>query len=81
MVYMPCVASLLSSSPNHDIDELRTSSTSERVENILLFLPSQLPSTLHQQLRLTGITPGLLDKEVMLWIAQADDALAELRRQ
>lgn len=30
---------------------------------------------------MTGISPGLLDKEIKLRIAQADDALAEIRRQ
>jgi hypothetical protein len=82
MVYMPCVASLLSSSPNPDLNEIRTNTSStERVENITLFLPSSLPTTLPPALREIGISPGLLEKEIKLRIAQADDALAELRRQ
>lgn len=76
MVYMPCVATLLS-----DTDELDAAAVSSRhAENVPMFLPSRLPSTLHPQLRATGISPGLLDKEIKLRVAQADDALAELRR-
>jgi hypothetical protein len=82
MVYMPCVASLLSSSPNPGLDEIRTdASSTERVENITLFLPSSLPTTLPPALRAIGISPDLLEKEIKLRIAQADDALAELHRQ
>src|ERR1700689_4090239 len=33
------------------------------------------------QLRVTGISPGLVEKETKLRLAQADDALAEIRRQ
>ena len=33
------------------------------------------------QLRVTGISPGLVEKERKLRLAQADDALAEIRRQ
>jgi hypothetical protein len=80
MVYMPVVASLISSSPNLDINELRTTTSSpELVENLPIFLPSSLPPTLHPQLCTTGIAPGLLDKEIKLRIAQADDALAKIR--
>jgi hypothetical protein len=82
MVYMPCVASLLSSSPNPDLNEIRTNASSmERVENITLFPPSSLLTTLPLALREIGISPGLLEKEIKLCIAQADDALAELCRQ
>jgi hypothetical protein len=38
-------------------------------------------TTLHSQHHTAGIFPGLLDKEVKLRIAQADDALAEVCRQ
>jgi len=82
MVYMPYVASLLSSSPNPSFDEIRTdASSTEHVENITLFLPSSLPTTLPPALCAIGISPGLLEKEIKLCITQADDALAELRRQ
>ena len=74
MVYMPCVATLLS-----DTDKLDAAAVSSRhAENVPMFLPSCLPSTLHPQLGTTGISPGLLDKEIKLCVAQADDALAEL---
>ena len=73
MVYMPCVAALLA--PVSDINELHTDdASSHRAENLALFLPSLLPSTLHPQLRTTGLFPGLLDKEIRLREAQADDA-------
>ena len=82
MVYMPCVASLLSCSPNPGLDEICTdASFTEHVENIRLFLPSSLLTTLPPALHAIGISPGLLEKEIKLHIAQADDALAELRRQ
>jgi len=82
MVYMPCVSSLLSSSLNPGLDEIRTDASSmERVENITLFLPSSLPTTLPPALHTIGISPDLLEKEIKLRIAQADDALAELRLQ
>jgi hypothetical protein len=81
MVYMPCVATLLPSSPNDTFELHETASLSQHPENILLFLPSSLPPTLHPELRSTGVSPGLLEKEIKLRIGQADDALAELRRQ
>jgi hypothetical protein len=82
MVYMSCVASLLMSSMNSDPDESHMDICStEPVEDIPLYLPSSLSTTLHSQHHTAGIFPGLLDKEVKLRIAQADDALAEVRRQ
>jgi hypothetical protein len=78
MVYMPCVASLLT--PSSTIAEVDSGSL-ERVENIPLWLPSSLPASMPSQLRATGILPGLVEKETKLRLAQADDALAEIRRQ
>jgi hypothetical protein len=83
MVYMPCVASLLASSaiPEQDTNVTTPLLPSERVENMPLWLPSSLPATMPAQLRVTGLSPGLLEKETKLRLAQADDALAEIRRQ
>ena len=83
MVYMPCVASLLASSAIPEQDTIVTSPLppSERVENMPLWLPSSLPTSMPAQLRVTGLSPGLLEKETRLRLAQGDDALAEIRRQ
>lgn len=82
MVYMPCVASLLSLSLTDHIDgnEVRPS-PSLSVESMPLWLPSSLPASMPAQLRMTGLSAGLADKEARLRVAQADDALAEIRRQ
>jgi hypothetical protein len=80
MVYMPCVASLLTSATKTEHIEHDTTST-EWVENASLWLPSALPASLSDELRTTGLSPGLLEKERRLRVAQADDALAEVRRQ
>lgn len=75
MVYMPCVASLVSSiSADGDTSE-------SHAEDIPLFLPSSLPAILSHDIRTTGLTPGLMDTEKRLRLAQADDALAEVRDQ
>jgi hypothetical protein len=80
MVYMPCVASLLGSAST-DIDSSRSPLPSECVENISLWLPSSLPTSMPIQLRTTSLSPGLIEKETKLRLTQADDALAEIRRQ
>jgi hypothetical protein len=80
MVYMPCVASLLVSAAT-DSDSSGSPLPSERVKNISLWLPSSLPMSMPIQLRSTGLSPGLIEKETRLHLAQADDALAEIRRQ
>lgn len=77
MLYMPCVAALLLSSHSTAVDTDPT----EKVEMIPLWLPSSLPASLPQQLHTSGISSGLAEKETRLRIAQADDALAEIRRQ
>ena len=81
MVYMPCVAILLSSLHTTALDNGHIDDAIEKVENASLWLPSSLPASLPPQLRTTGISPGLVDKEIRLRAAQADDALAEIRRQ
>ena len=58
--------------------ELRATAESSRggntgPEHISLYLPSGLPSHLHQ-------SPSLVQKEKRLHIAQAEDSLTELRR-
>jgi hypothetical protein len=64
------------------MDEIHTNTFSTGcVEDLLLFLPSSLPTTLHPQLHAMGMLSNLLDKEIKLCIAQADDALAEIHRQ
>lgn len=81
MVYMPCVATLLSSSHTTALDSGHIEDATEKVENTSLWLPSSLPASLPLQLHATGISPGLIDKEIRLRVAQADDALAEIRQQ
>lgn len=82
MVYMPCVASLLVSlsPPDFEAPISRSRSASECAENIPLWLPSSLLDSLPLSLRTTGLIPGLYEKEKRLRLAQADDALAEIRR-
>lgn len=82
MVYMPCVASLLSSlaSPDFDAPRPKSVSSSECIENTPLWLPSALPTTMPVVLQTHGLTPGLREKETRLRVAQAEDALAEVRR-
>lgn len=78
MVYMPCVASILSSTMDPDSSD---DHPAVHVENLPLYLPSSLPSSLPAQLCVTGLSPGLAEKEIRLRMAQADDALAEVCRQ
>jgi hypothetical protein len=54
-----------------------SSPTPNQLENTCLWLPSSMPQSLH----LTGCTVGLAEKEIRLRLAQADDALNDLRRQ
>lgn len=78
---MPCVSTLLPTSTTPDFDAPRPKAppTSECIENTPLWLPSGLPDSLSRPLRAT-MTPGLLDKEKSLRLAQAEDALEEIRR-
>ncbi|KAI0059388.1 hypothetical protein BV25DRAFT_1785942, partial [Artomyces pyxidatus] len=50
---------------------------SDRPEYTTLWLPSQIPANL----RSSGCTAGLIEKEIRLRVAQADDALHHIRRQ
>ncbi|KAM6491206.1 hypothetical protein JOM56_013445 [Amanita muscaria] len=78
LVYTPCVAALivqsLTTPTNPDAAE---SLPVERAESMPLYLPSSLPQHLRQLPEMTTV----LEKECRLRIAQADDALAEIRRQ
>ena len=71
--YTPTIASLLVSDlTNSDIPSL----TFEKPESTNLFLPSSLPSKLRDNPTIKKIAA----KEMRLRIAQADDALADIRR-
>lgn len=58
-------------------DGLPDSHDREKPEATNLWLPSAMP----RDLWLTGCTPGLLDKEKRLRLAEAEDSLSALRRQ
>lgn len=76
LVYMPCAGALLAQS----IAATSTAAeppTVEPAEEIHLFLPSALPERLRQCQEISTI----LDRERRLRVAQADDALADIRRQ
>lgn len=60
---------------------LSTSSQSSNTTNQPETTPLYLPSAITSSQRLTGCLPGIVDKERRLRLAQADDALGELRRQ
>jgi hypothetical protein len=67
-----------SSNNNNDIrPDPAVASTSEQPEATCLFLPSQMPPRLWT----TGCVSGLVDRERRLRVAQADDALSELKQQ
>ncbi|KAA1479943.1 hypothetical protein DENSPDRAFT_743739, partial [Dentipellis sp. KUC8613] len=73
-VYMPGVSRLLEAgsedtSPGDEADN--------RPEYAKLWLPSELPLSLHE----SGCAPSLLQKELRLRVAQADDTLHLVRRQ
>jgi hypothetical protein len=72
LVYMPCVSSLAQPPPT-----TADSPPIERAETISLYLPSSVPQHLRQSAGLSAI----IDKERRLRVAQADDALADIRRQ
>jgi hypothetical protein len=70
LVYMPCVGALLASMLT------TTDYHPEPAESTPLHLPSSLPPDLHSPAMLV-----MIEKECRLRVAQADDALAEIRRQ
>jgi hypothetical protein len=75
LAYTPCVAALLAASiSTGPIDEADI--VSEHAESLPLHLPSSLPLQLRQGADMSTIS----DKERRLRMAQADDALAEIRR-
>jgi hypothetical protein len=78
LMYMPCVAPLIEDSlaPYAGPDD-NESLPIEPAES----LPLHLPSSLSQHLRQLPELSPMLEKELRLRIAQADDALAEIRRQ
>jgi len=76
LIYMPPVAVVLTTSTApllEDPDEI----TAAHSESLPLWFPSSLPAHLHSSPDLSDI----IDKEKRLRIAQADDSLAEIRRQ
>ena len=93
-IYMPCVEQLRNAPPatyspsahstssgpppaSQMATDHNTSYITEQPETKPLFLPSSVPVSL----RTTGCIPNLAEKEQRLRLAQADDALHELRRQ
>jgi hypothetical protein len=94
-IYMPCVEQLRNASPasahamssgSPPASQTATDATDpnalyitvmEQPETTPLFLPSSVPVSL----RTIGCIPELAEKERRLCLAQADDALHELRRQ
>jgi hypothetical protein len=73
LVYMPCVGSLLLQTLAPAAD----SPSVEPAESIPLHLPSSLTLSLRQSPEL----PAVIEKERRLRVAQADDALADVRHQ
>ena len=71
LAYTPCVASLIVQPPT-DLAELPPM---EPAESMPLYLPSSLPQHLRELPELATV----LEKECRLRVAQADDALAEIR--
>lgn len=72
LAYMPAIGSLVANTTTKLLSEMESGTSA--VEDIPLFLPSSLP--------LSDTTSGfttLLTREVRLRIAQADDALADIR--
>lgn len=63
--------------PSTEASSTSSSRRHEQPETTPLWFPSSLPPAL----RVTGCTVGLIEKEIKLRSAQADDALNDLRRQ
>lgn len=76
LAYTPCVASLVVQSLAA-LPGATEPLPAEPAESMPLYLPSSLPQCLRQLPELATV----LEKELRLRIAQADDALAEIRRQ
>ncbi|KAN0109323.1 hypothetical protein V8E52_009414 [Russula decolorans] len=71
LVYMPCITSLTQTLTTNDPASI------EPAESISLHLPSSLPQSLRQSPELSTV----IEKERRLYVAQADDALANIRCQ
>ncbi|KAI0054927.1 hypothetical protein BV25DRAFT_1922257 [Artomyces pyxidatus] len=78
-IYMPATVALLAqeAAAFDSADDTSTTSPPVRVEYEKLWLPSEVPRELWR----VGFAPGLVDKAVRLRIAQAEEALHNLRRQ
>lgn len=74
---MPCVGNLLIQSATAADNAESPSQSFEPAESIPLYLPSSVP----QRLRKSSELSGVIDKERRLRVAQAEDALADIRRQ
>jgi hypothetical protein len=68
---MPCITSLTQTLTTNDPASI------EPAESISLHLPSSLPQSLRQSPELSTV----IEKERRLYVAQADDALANIRCQ
>jgi len=75
LAYTPCVSTLLAAAIPASIDDADI--VPELAESIQLHLPSSLPPDLLRSADMSTIS----EKERRLRVAQADDALAEIRRQ
>jgi len=75
-MYMRALFQLCQINPTRT-DALLWTKTTERPELLKLWLPSSVPAALRE----TGCTKCLVDKVRRLRLAEADDALAALRRQ
>ncbi|KAM6493543.1 hypothetical protein JOM56_011677 [Amanita muscaria] len=74
LVYIPCVGGLLAAS-------LSAAAAGESLPELAESIPLYLPSSLPYHLRCLPEMVLLVDKEQRLRVAQADDALADVRRQ
>ena len=75
LLYMPCVGTLLAQC------NAATTATESPTIALAESIPLHLPSSLPEQLRQLPDISTVLDKELRLRIAQADDSLADIRRQ
>ena len=75
LLYMPCVGTLLTQC------NAATTATESPTIALAKSIPLHLPSSLPEQLRQLPDISTVLDKELRLRIAQADDSLADIRRQ
>lgn len=74
LTYVPCVGPILAAA-------LCMQDTDSPVQEPAELVPLHLPSSLPGHLRDTNDLSSIIEKEKRLRVAQADDALAEIRRQ